>query len=73
MKTVLVEELVKLPAPERLELIGALWDSLSEEEVPLTKAQVAELDRRLDDMDMNPGDEMTWEEARQRIVSGRKT
>ena len=72
MKTVLVEEMVKLPAPERLELIGALWDSLSEEEVPLTKAQVAELDRRLDDMDMNPGDEMTWEEARQRIVSGRK-
>ena len=72
MKTVLVEEMEKLPAPERLELIGALWDSLSEEEVPLTKAQVAELDRRLNDMDMNPGDEMTWEEARQRIVSGRK-
>ena len=72
MKIELVEEVVKLPAPERLELIGALWDSLSDEEVPLTKAQVAELDRRLDDMDKNPGDEMTWEEARQRIIAGRK-
>ena len=73
MKTELVEEVVKLPASERLELIGALWDSLSDEEVPLTKAQVAELDRRLNDMDKNPGDEMTWEEARQRIIAGRKT
>jgi putative addiction module component (TIGR02574 family) len=72
MKTELVEEMVKLPAPERLEMIGALWDSLNDGEVPLTKAQVAELDRRLDDMDKNPGDEMTWEEAKQRIVEARK-
>ena len=72
MKTALVDEMVKLPAPDRLELIGALWDSLDDEEVPLTPAQAAELDRRLNDMEENPGDEMPWEEARKRIVASRK-
>lgn len=72
MKTALVDEMVKLPAPERLELISALWDSLGEKDVPLTPAQVAELDRRLDDLARNPGDEMTWEEAKKQISASRK-
>ncbi len=72
MKTALVDEMVKLPAPDRLELIGALWDSLQDEEMTLTHAQAAELDRRLNDMEENPGDEMPWEEARKRIVASRK-
>ena len=71
MKTALVDEMVKLPAPDRLELIGALWDSLENEALPLTHAQAAELDRRLDDIKANPGDEMPWEEARKRIVASR--
>ena len=72
MKTALADEMVKLPAPDRLELIGALWNSLQDEELPLTHAQAAELDRRLDDMEENPGDQMPWEEARKRIVASRK-
>ena len=72
MKTALVDEMVKLPAPDRLEVIGALWDSLQDEEMTLTHAQAAELDRRLNDMEENPGDEMPWEEARKRIVASRK-
>ena len=72
MKTALVDEMVKPPAPDHLELIGALWDSLQDEEVPLTNAQTVELDRRLNDREGHPGDEMPWEEAQKRIVASRK-
>ena len=41
--------------------------------LPLTPAQVAELDRRLDDLERNPGDEMPWEEARKRIAESGRT
>lgn len=42
-----------LSRDERLELLERLWDSLSEApaEIPLTRAQEAELDRRSDALD----------------------
>lgn len=36
---------------ERLALMGELWDSLAPEDVPVTDAERAELDRRLDEME----------------------
>jgi putative addiction module component (TIGR02574 family) len=36
-----------LSPQERLDLIGRLWDSLDEEDLPLTPEQEAELDHRL--------------------------
>jgi putative addiction module component (TIGR02574 family) len=36
-----------LTAPERLALIGDLWDSLSEEATPLPMPQFQELERRM--------------------------
>lgn len=43
-----------LNAVERLELIELLWDSLSAtpEAIPFTEAQRIELDRRLDELDL---------------------
>jgi len=44
------KDILKLSIAERIELIGDIWDSIAEvpEAVPLTEAQEAELDRRLD-------------------------
>lgn len=47
MSPTLHQEIARLSAPERLALIGELWDSLERRDVPLTAAQDRELDRRL--------------------------
>jgi putative addiction module component (TIGR02574 family) len=49
MSTTLTQELLELSVAERIQLAEDLWDSvwLSPEEVPVTDAQRAELDRRL--------------------------
>lgn len=54
------DELVRLTPPERLALISQLWDSLEEEQLPLTASQQAELDRRLDSLDRDRRKGITW-------------
>ncbi len=56
-----------LTPEERLLLIEKLWDSLDNDHVDLTAAQQAEVERRLDDMDVNPDDVISWSEAQRRI------
>ena len=55
---------------ERLRLIGDLWDSLSEnpEDVGLTPAQRAELDRRLDRLESGQARLVSWDEFKARLV-----
>jgi putative addiction module component (TIGR02574 family) len=55
------DELVRLTPPERLALISQLWDSLENDQLPLTAAQQAELDRRLDTLDQDRSNGVTWE------------
>lgn len=55
------DELARLTPPERLALISQLWDSLDEEQLPLTAAQRDELDRRLDTLDQDRSAGTTWE------------
>jgi putative addiction module component (TIGR02574 family) len=45
----------KLSAEERLELIGEIWDSLEGELPPISPELQEELDRRLADLERNPG------------------
>jgi putative addiction module component (TIGR02574 family) len=47
----------RLTPEEQLELLGELWDRLSRapENVPLTEAQRAEIDRRSDELDADAG------------------
>jgi len=60
-----------LKPEERLSLIGDLWDSLSEnpEDIRLTAAQRAELDRRLDALESGQTKLVPWEELKKRLVS----
>jgi putative addiction module component (TIGR02574 family) len=54
------DELVRLTPPERLTLISQLWDSLEDDQLPLTAAQRAELDRRLATLDQDRRKGITW-------------
>jgi len=56
------DEISRLSAPERLALIGDLWDSLVGVDLPLTRAQQAELGRRLERFDQDLADGMDWSE-----------
>ncbi len=54
------DEIVRLSPPERLALIAQLWDSLEEQQLPLSQAQQAELDRRLATLDEDRRQGVTW-------------
>jgi putative addiction module component (TIGR02574 family) len=58
------DELERLTPPERLALISQLWDSLEDDQLPLTAAQKAELDRRLATLDQDRREGITWAEVR---------
>jgi putative addiction module component (TIGR02574 family) len=55
--------LLALDPATKLELIGALWQSLDEDEqqVPVADALVAELERRKSEADSNPASLVPWE------------
>jgi putative addiction module component (TIGR02574 family) len=61
MEVLSADEIVRLTPPERLALIAQLWDSLEDEQVPLTSGQEAELDRRLGSLDEDRRNCVTWE------------
>jgi putative addiction module component (TIGR02574 family) len=54
------DEIVRLTPPERLALIGQLWDSLDHDHIPLTAAQHTELENRLASLDEDRRDGVTW-------------
>lgn len=53
----------QLTPEERLDLIERLWDSLSDDDVPLSDAQREELDRRLDALDREGPAGVPWEQV----------
>ncbi len=69
MTNALREELFKLTAAERLELVEELWDSIAAEResepFPLSDAQREELDRRLQELDQERA--RPREEVRERL------
>ncbi len=54
------DELARLTPPERIALISQLWDSLDNEQLPLTTAQQSELDRRLESVDQDRSQSIPW-------------
>jgi putative addiction module component (TIGR02574 family) len=65
------DELARLSPEERLALIGQLWDSLRDTDVPLPKAQQAELSRRLSSLDQDRSQAITWEQLRDELARRR--
>jgi putative addiction module component (TIGR02574 family) len=54
------DEIVRLSPAERLALIAQLWDSPTDDQVPLTPAQLTELDRRLATLTDDRVNSVTW-------------
>ena len=55
-------DIARLSPQERLELIAKLWDSLEADDIKLTLAQEAELERRLATLDEDIKSGSTWEQ-----------
>jgi putative addiction module component (TIGR02574 family) len=55
------QEIALLTPPEKLDLIGRLWDSLSPADVTLTPAQEAEIGRRMQTFDDDVKTAATWD------------
>jgi putative addiction module component (TIGR02574 family) len=64
MELLTADEIVRLTASERLTLIAQLWDSLEHERLPLTRAQEAELERRLASLEEDRRKGVTWASLR---------
>lgn len=65
------QELKQLPLSGRIQLVEDLWDTIAED-APyprLPPEQLAELDRRLDALEINPKAGTAWEIARNRILA----
>ena len=63
MRTIVIETMT---TEEKLALIDELWTSLDANAVPLTEAQKQELDRRMAESDLDPGELIEEVEARLR-------
>ena len=61
------EQIAKLSAQQRLRLIEALWDSLEQDDLPITSAQAAELDRRTETYEQGATTAEPWDVVRKRI------
>ena len=72
MNADLLAEALKLSPSDRLQLIEALWDTLSEEDIPVTAEERALLDERLADLEKNPGAQSTWPEVKARLEQRRR-
>jgi putative addiction module component (TIGR02574 family) len=62
------DEITRLTPQERLRLIGQLWDSLTDVDTPLPPAQQAELGRRLDTLDHDRSQAVTWEHLKAELA-----
>jgi putative addiction module component (TIGR02574 family) len=73
MKPITLDEVLQLPVPERIRIVEAIWDSIAEtpEALELSDEQKAELDRRLEALEKDPGDGSPWAEVRDRIWRGK--
>ncbi|MDH4192736.1 MAG: addiction module protein [Nitrospirota bacterium] len=61
----------QLPIEERLALVEEIWDSIAADSaaVPLTEAQRAELQKRIEEDDAHPDDLTSWEQVKASTLS----
>ena len=72
-KTEIRREALILPAEERIELVVAIWDSLTPDDIPVPRWQLDVVRDRLADLEDAPPEERSapWETVRQRIFANK--
>ncbi len=67
-----IPDVNRLTPAEKLLLVSELWDDLAAHptEVPVSREQLAELDRRMEAYRRDPSQVTTWEAIRQRLLGG---
>jgi putative addiction module component (TIGR02574 family) len=60
-------DITKLSPAERLKLIEELWDSLSDDDAPVSPAQQEELLRRAAMLDADEGQAVSWEALKEEL------
>ncbi len=65
-----IPDLNRMSAAEKLLLVSELWDDLASHptEVPVSREQIAELDRRVQEYRRDPSKVTSWEAIQQRIL-----
>ena len=73
MNSDFVDTAKRLPLAERIELVEALWESITVEgyEPSLTTEQAAELDRRVEAHQRNPNDVVSWQSIKEDLLNRR--
>jgi putative addiction module component (TIGR02574 family) len=64
-----LKQIESWPVADQVELMHQVWDRLLDSgwEPTLSEEEKAELDRRLDDLEANPGKVKTWEEVLEHV------
>lgn len=72
MEMTLTQEILKLSVAERIQLVEDLWDSIAStpEQLSVTEAQKAELDRRRQRFEQGATTTRTWKEVRENLRRG---
>jgi putative addiction module component (TIGR02574 family) len=70
MGRVQLAEILELPVAERVKLVQAIWDSVSEvpEPFPLSDVEREKIDRRLEAYRRDPEAASPWSEVKERIL-----
>lgn len=67
IEAALISKIKTLSPGDRLELIGAVWESLTPEDAPATTEERQLLDARKADLLQNPHDQSPWREVQVRL------
>lgn len=67
IEAALLSQIKTLSAVDRIELLGAVWESLTPEEAPVTTEEKQLLESRLTDFQQHPSDQSPWREVQTRL------
>ncbi len=70
MEDASIGSVLELPVDQRLRLVQVIWDSIVQDPsaLPLSDADRAELDRRLEAFKRDPSSGRSWEEVKARLL-----